>query len=769
MDEIDEAGTIAVGWRELAKSLLEVWEANTTMDNSGESEGLSQENGTQGSWGVGNIFGYVASKWALLCFVMAVMLNRTLIYASLRRPVRLPFKFRLFMRLLPILLFASQTREILLFLRCQTSPLFNGSETPSSPYLYSVGKLGNWWMDDRGVCKSIRMLPDSEWISDAIALKQQSQDELNPNLFPNAKSLRGSLELLWPLYKTLSLSQFVETFTCAVTGRTPAAETGLTLLEYSLAFAEAEVVAGRKRYIVNVSMASEAERGDGETSDEIRTFEEDTEANREDGNRITILGERKVSPEVLYVALISSLGHLTSHILGILNLQSRCRLLSTGVWGCAFLFGFSYTMVTKGLKGILLFPTVCIVGFIPHLGIFFSILICSFIYILAFALSIILGPAPTDGRSRVKAAFENLRANLHLSTLSVGWHEDFYNSLLKVGYACLLAASEATYLNEGRPIRVPGWTWLEGERMKVMSRNPATGIEVKKEGEGEGPYACERKDAKGMVGRKREGRWTGAGEVVKGVGVVLARWGVAGVGRAVSGSERETQRQVLERTMVDRFWEEVDDGDFVPEESSSSEGEDSDNDGQWEDEPNENTQIVDYTASNSFPNHSQNNEPPNLLDYFSSPAQLASLLDPQTPEQRETARVMARHLTADKILTRRGYRDALASEQRTLLSYSPTASYSPSVNPVAEEQTLESIIIQRRGNKHQHHQDEGEEGNMGGPLCVVCQSAQRCILVWPCRCLAICEDCRVSLAMNNYGSCVCCRRNLEGFSRIYVP
>ena len=56
-----------------------------------------------------------------------------------------------------------------------------------------------------------------------------------------------------------------------------------------------------------------------------------------------------------------------------------------------------------------------------------------------------------------------------------------------------------------------------------------------------------------------------------------------------------------------------------------------------------------------------------------------------------------------------------------------------------------------------------------GPQCVVCQSAPRTVIVWPCRCLSLCDDCRVSLAMNNFDKCVCCRREVISFSRIFVP
>ena len=51
----------------------------------------------------------------------------------------------------------------------------------------------------------------------------------------------------------------------------------------------------------------------------------------------------------------------------------------------------------------------------------------------------------------------------------------------------------------------------------------------------------------------------------------------------------------------------------------------------------------------------------------------------------------------------------------------------------------------------------------------VCQSSPRSIIVWPCRCLSLCDDCRVTLAMNNFDKCVCCRRDVVSFSRVFVP
>jgi hypothetical protein len=56
--------------------------------------------------------------------------------------------------------------------------------------------------------------------------------------------------------------------------------------------------------------------------------------------------------------------------------------------------------------------------------------------------------------------------------------------------------------------------------------------------------------------------------------------------------------------------------------------------------------------------------------------------------------------------------------------------------------------------------------------CVICMSEPRVIICWPCRCLSLCDECRGSLAARSSGSkhlCPCCRSNVEGYSRIFIP
>ncbi|KAF8582297.1 hypothetical protein K439DRAFT_1635411 [Ramaria rubella] len=67
---------------------------------------------------------------------------------------------------------------------------------------------------------------------------------------------------------------------------------------------------------------------------------------------------------------------------------------------------------------------------------------------------------------------------------------------------------------------------------------------------------------------------------------------------------------------------------------------------------------------------------------------------------------------------------------------------------------------------------EGETVDETRRSCVVCTVEAREVICWPCRCLALCDDCRANLASRFPASkhtCPCCRRSVEGYSRIYIP
>lgn len=315
--------------------------------------------------------------------------------------------------------------------------------------LYRISSMILFWQDDHGSCQAVRMI----------------------RTFPESSS-KGSLSLLWPFFKTLCVGQFVETLSCSVQGRPIMTETGMSIFEHSLAFSEAEaMLSSHLGLSLFGSPMSNAAK--------VRQDAPDTSTTSASGwiTRTMLFDKLNTTPEVLLMAFISCLNNLTSHVLALFNLQNRFRLLNTAIWGICFLasfiwgfFNFNSDMDAGGIT--LRFPTVCIVGFIPHLLVVIGILGCAFIYLIALSLAVLsppIGlPRPQSWIERIEVARDNLQANVHLSTIRISMAEDFYTALLKVGFTALTVASEAVFLNEGKRIGVHRWTWLEEDRLKEI-------------------------------------------------------------------------------------------------------------------------------------------------------------------------------------------------------------------------------------------------------------------------------------------------------------
>ena len=410
----------------------------------------------------GGVFSYMTSKWALGCVTAAIVLNRTSIYAASRRHLRLHWQVRAALRSLPILLLHGQATSLLRAIRCQTSPDYtlmrygardkniNLDFAGGGGFLYGLSSLLLLWEPEEASCLGVAMIPTTE----------------------NPTRAYGSLSLLWPAFLTFCFSQFAETLICAVEGRTAATENGMSLFEHSLAFAEAEAMVGTQ-----ISFPSS-----NKASGNIGTILE----TKSSGQNSTILPIKAIvlqrfntPPEVLLMALISCLNNLCSHILGVFGMQARYRLVNTGVWGlcfmASFVWGFWTMTIDEGFEaGLFRFPTVCVVGFIPHILILSGIFLCGCIYGLALILSVLSPPEDARNirtwRERFQLAHQNMQANSQLSGLILHRHEDFYTALLRIGFGALMAASDAVFLNEEPPLYVRQWTWWEEEMIEEILR-----------------------------------------------------------------------------------------------------------------------------------------------------------------------------------------------------------------------------------------------------------------------------------------------------------
>jgi hypothetical protein len=855
-----------------------------------------------------SFFSYITSKWAIATFAIvsiaglvyewytngcckAILLNRTHFYASSRVPLsfdRVYLRFAIY--IVPLLLFLYQIQGILQAMRCQTSPGWSELQYGASArqldtdfagdggYLWRASSALLFWETTEDSCRAANMIP----------------------LDDESTRLSGSLAILWPLFLSLGISHFVETLSCALQGRHPVQEAGMTLFEHSLAFAEAEAVVTKPFGVDSTRFFKPRQMF---TPDGTSFF-----MPRSSLNKIA-----NVPPEVLIISLISSISHFTSNTLAIAGVRSRYRLITTTIWGLAYMatFTWSFMKLTSRIAdpnqssvGILRFPTVCIVGFIPHLLILAGIAACGMIYLLALFITV-LSPPPGQPesltlRERFTAAYNNLHANIHLSAstpLTINWNEDFYTAILKVGFTVLTAASEAVFLNEGTKVHVHPMTWVEKKRLQdIMNRRRkfrqsltnvppelrggtlAPGIEVIDNIDGDdlgqgtaSGYANERK-TRGALGASDTTRTSGhpdpAGlaqrrsrmfmtyRFFKSISMLIAaiharltmvllrrlriayrpRWLI----RLAGPQEPEKHRgpyipahsRATRSATAGEPWLTFDDRTQVLPDSSfdvetfakerlrrsgyytDPESEDSQdrlndylyswwrNGGRWGDvdistdyvppQDDDTTSVMSFstTDDSEWSDESDGQRTPTRetyqrglremtpsSDHTIDLARLSHLLDPKTREDREEAKLLARHLTSTNVLTRSQYRKMHDREEAKILT---TSRYkmgdAVKMTAEEEEQLLEEMILSRRsavaplGQSTGGSWDSGGEG-MGaeGPQCVVCQLSPRTVLVWPCGCLSLCDECRVGLASKNYTACVCCRTNVAAYSRLYVP
>ncbi|ETS05137.1 hypothetical protein M419DRAFT_95114 [Trichoderma reesei RUT C-30] len=834
--------------------------------------------------GLGSVFGYATSKWALSCLAMAVILNRTHIFAATRRRLRLRWQVRLVLRIVPVVLLVLQARTVLQSIQCQTSPDFAllrwGDANKSSDLMFShsntflntISSTLLFGATDEQSCVAAQMVPSPD---------------------PDApRELRGSLSRLWPQFGTYCLSQFLETISCAVQGRSVAAETGMTLFEQSLAFAEADA-------------AVNSQLGWGAFS----KYQSPIPASLSQGGtvvmtRAAILRRVNTSPEVLWIAFLSSMTHITSHVLGIFDLQAKYRLASTAFWGLCYMGSLVWSFITfeaenPATQGFFRFPTVCIIGFIPHVLILIGIIMCLFVYGLALLLTAVMPPASQENsgmtfRQRLFRAHENMQANVSLSELRITREMDFYTALLRTGFAAITMASEAVYLNEDRGVSMKRQTWLEEARYREAEElrrhwismglsDPrydqigTVGLIPVKDGPLLPPngYSRERAAQKVPRGRgdkvirvgigasERSSRWVLAVEFLIAINKLLGRvfalsvlwllsvlriqarpaWLLwlasrtkgngsdeASAQKSRSGGSRDATTKPtdgdaslrMDALDIEAEFRRVDtsqdeetlDGDLYKYWLKGGWWGSNDMSGTYQpsqdDEDWDNTSVITMTTNGGdtedeggggysseegsgqrtptqrSPQPSRESTP--FLDSPLAMSDLARLLHPTSLEERQDAERLAAHLQSDRILTRSGFRRMEQLQRTRILTVQSPKAKQPKklgpqgrltkLSPEEEEHLLEQLIWTKRqgtptndddqrdirGSESPSYPAEGES-----PPCVVCQCSPRTVIVWPCRCLSLCDDCRVSLAMNNFDKCVCCRRDVMSFSRIYVP
>ena len=431
---------------------------------------------------------YLTSRWAFTCFVMALILNRINVYGASRQRLYLTWNKRLALRIIPILLFVPQIYHLLSGIRCQTSPNYS---------LYRHGDNNKYsaldWSTDGGALYTLSSTvlygQTDEQACAAVGMSRPS---------PDVRAPYGSFSLLWPSFLRLSVSHLAESLSCSLQQFPLMTEVGMSVFEHSLAFAEAETMITSTIDLLAKRLearnATRAATGAASTSQSTVIASGTIMALSDAVSALTsphFLDRVNVPVEVLLVALLSCSNALVSNIISVIGKQRQWRLINTGFWGMlfmgSFVWGFMTTSImaraddgdSRPVSNLLHFPTVAIVGFIPHMLILLGIWVCCVIYLVALVLTAVsLGsnpsiPQPTSLKERFVIAHDNLQAAIQLRGINIRWYEDFYTALLRAGFAALTAASEAVFLNEGRSVEMRQFTWLEEERLDELQLSRA--------------------------------------------------------------------------------------------------------------------------------------------------------------------------------------------------------------------------------------------------------------------------------------------------------
>ncbi|VUC20182.1 unnamed protein product [Clonostachys rosea] len=857
------------------ETLMDLGEGGTAGGAATAEEATVRRLSLEGARSFGGVFSYVTSKWALACIVMAVVLNRTHIYAATRRRLQLRWTVRLALRIVPIIWISVNAVRLLQSIQCQTSPDFAelrwGNSSMKSDLMFSYNnpffnRLGATILGatDEQSCRSVKMI--------------LSEDD------DNIQHIQGSLSALWPLFLSFCLSNFIESVSCTVQGRPHASEVAMSLFEQSLAFAEADAAISSQLSWSSFTKGSGVKVAVNGTTIAL--------------TRSMIMNRVNTAPEVLWIAFLCAITHVTSHLLGVFDLQAKFRLYNTGIWAFCFIGTFVWSTVTFDLddpatQGLLRFPAVCIIGMIPHILVLFGIIICFSIYGVALILSALSSRgdderASMSFRQRLIHAHQNMQANISLSEIRITREMDIYTALLRTGFTAVTMASEAVYLNEDRGVSVQSHTWLDNARLQEaeeMQRNwsglgltnsqydnigaiglvPVQG----KYGYSANGYARERaaqKVPKGGVDRsirngvgaaERSARWLMALELFLTVHRLFARisalillwmfrvarirsqpaWLLQMANRSTDSKEGKNEdkskdgpggpgSKTVDENPLARPENQDIEAEFRRSEPSLNEehleselyaywlrggwwgGHDSSgdfrpavNDDDWDTTSVVTATTTDGDSQDEYAWESEEDgqrtptgrsprrsrDESSVIDSPFSMNDFARLLQPKSREEREHARNLAAHLQSDKIMTRSQYR-RIESLQRTRILTNPGSGPTHDgvmtapgrggrkLSPEDEERVLEQLLLARRQSaavpssmSASSWQDGAAGLGSGGPPCVVCQSSPRSIIVWPCRCLSLCDECRVSLAINNFDKCVCCRRDVISFSRIFVP
>lgn len=704
-----------------------------------ESNGLSWDR-------FGSVAAYVFSFYGITTFLVAVLLNRTMLLAGATNPVgRVP----------------PAHNEIRRFLKRGTYTQTVVLSLLRLLLLYILALRAH----DIFVALSISAINDKPGVVCNLTSFVSQFVHYDPVKYAENKFMRmprdevrfgPSSSMLWPVFTGVSYSLFVETFCSAVLNTKPFLEGGISLFELSIAIQE---MSSGFFFLREHSIA------------------------------------KRPSEQVLIVCLFLVCDQFCNHINSSF-FQNRYRLL-TLIFLNFFFISYYVNNILKG--NLFLFPLVISVTYLSLIFILWISMIC--FGILALALL-------TKNFDLSELNFTNYFAENNLDSeffapfLGLDLSQDFHVAVLNLGILAITLAGKSSYITQYSYVPLPRRTWLEANMlsrarmvMKALKSSRNDDVHQKDilslfDDKSDEHYAniIANPTLRAMSGfnmiqnLKPESilklRTKYIVEILKRV-LQLLLWHFY---RLFLSCKKIFGFQIPDRVDPPKFLshiynqrnthlnskasnskdfetpsvcmslfdeeDETPDYEFVSEEDPNSEASESDSDSE-----------VDKSSDSSEPTQIDGKYEQSAFSELVSADGFIELLENQE--------LINQHWNFLKehqgVMTR-----------SRLRSY-PNSNFSSSNS---ETKLLFNLITSlrreadRRGERVTKEEDEFNDSDTESNSrfnCVICHYNPREIITWPCKCFAICEECRLRLVTKNMEGCVCCRGNVEGVSRIYLP
>ena len=741
------------------------------VDAIWEQSGLSEMNNN--TWSrFGAITFYCCSVYGLACLVMALILNRTLVMASTNsihnqqmainrqrqisgnRGLIDAYKLAATLKKLSILSFRVGIVLVLLY------QIYN---------ILVVLKLNQ----HLGLANSSNI----KWLYNLIpeALFTYSPEQFAKTKYmktPEKQVMIGpTSDMYWPIFLTFCFLAFIETFIACIQGRKPFTESGITIFEHSLAFQE---FSSNGAFFFSNSYSY-----------------------------------KRPTEQMLITSLFLVLNHLNIHVGAILN-NNKYRLIPLTTLGLGYLFYF-VTAIWK--KKIFQVPIILVLTFTPQVLILFVILVSLAILITAIAVngfrfeglnyaSFFIHEEQIQDESGENEAVEEQDIN-SLSNFNIKLSDDFYTALLNLGVLAITLAGKSSYIKELSLVTLDNETWVERSlwqqvRLREISDANANsllrGIKQKRVGYSnlietptsklvthgdltsdsnqstrENPYHTRSIFKRRFLYLKRI--VFDFVQLIYGIAIgnFILQW-IPNLFRRLFKREARRSRENSHKGLAKRSGpssgRQLLQLDYLTAEqleqnyASILAGEDLSNIDNSEDyivsaeesDYESDAEVIDLTINpqtrgSTQINYNVSNSTP-LQEIFDDDG-LKEFLEVSSEDNLQMVRD---HLNYEGRLTRSRYRKMHANSNTNF-------------NSKDESEKLIELIISKRS---QANGDTANE-NHRSMECVICQTNMREIITWPCKCFAICESCRLSLVSKGFEGCVCCRRDVEGVSKIYLP